>query len=108
LNEKEKLRKIIIQQTEENQALSACENLNYEIKSYKNVTDSCLKTCSQLTAEIVQLKKDIEKFGGSNPNNTNNAGNSVNNNANGSYYQSHIKGSNSGPKRSSQSNFKKK
>lgn len=60
--EKEKLKNIIIKETEVNQAISHCEKIQNEIINYKNVTDSCLKTCSQLTAEIIQLKKELEKY----------------------------------------------
>lgn len=109
LNEKDKLKKIITQETEVNQAFSACEKLNNEIKNYKNITDSCLKTCSQLTAEIVQLKKEIEKFGFNNFINTGiGVGNSSNNNSSISFPQSNVRVSNSTSKRNSQSNFKKK
>lgn len=89
--------------------MSVCEKLNCEIKNYKNITDSCLKTCSQLTTEIVQLKKEIEKVGFNNQNNMNtHIANSSNNNSNGSYLQSHIKVNNSAFRKNSQSYFKKK
>jgi len=109
LNEKEKLKKIIVEETEVNQAFSACEKLNNEIKNYKSITDSCLKTCSQLTAEIFQLKKEIEKFGFGNQNSAGSGiGSAGNNSIIGSFSQSQNGGNNFASKKSSSSNFKKK
>jgi hypothetical protein len=38
------------------------EKLEKEIKGYKNMIDSCVKTCSQLAEEIMILRKEIEKY----------------------------------------------
>jgi chromosome segregation ATPase len=38
------------------------EKLEREIKGYKNMIDSCVKTCSQLAEELMLLKKEIEKY----------------------------------------------
>lgn len=84
-----------------------CEKLQNEIKNYKNITDSCLKTCSQLTTQIIQLKKDLEKYNYNNNTGATNMNSSINiNNSNISQNNSRI--SNSIPKKNSQSNFKKK
>ena len=39
------------------------EMLDQEIKYYQNLTKSCIKSSSQLTEEIMMLKKELSKFG---------------------------------------------
>jgi len=109
-SEKEKLKKTIIEETEVNQAFSLCEKLQIEIKNYKNITDSCLKTCSQLTTEIIQLKKELEKCNYNNNSGGLNLNSSVNTNNNGNILQNNniSRMINSNPKKISQTNFKKK
>jgi hypothetical protein len=57
--EKEKLQKQIDDSKDEK--MQYCEKLENEIKNYKNMTNSCIKTCSQLADEILGLKKSIEQ-----------------------------------------------
>ena len=104
-NEKEKLKIIIMEETEVNQSFLICEKLQNDIKNYKNVTDSCLKTCSQLTTQIIQLKKDLEKYNYTNANNAPNVNSSYINNSYISINNSRL--SNSLSKKNSQSNIKK-
>jgi hypothetical protein len=58
--EKEKLSKIL-NETKSDKMIYA-EKLESEIKSYKKMIESCVKTCSQLAEEIMTLKKEIEKY----------------------------------------------
>ena len=67
--------------------IEKCEKIQNEIKNYKNITESCMKSCSKLTQEIIELKKEIEKIGKKNNSNSNsnsnckiNINNSNNNN----------------------------
>lgn len=57
-NEKEKLYK----QLEENKSdkQSHAEKLEKEIKNYKHVVDTYVKTCSQLAEELMILRKEID------------------------------------------------
>lgn len=58
--EKEKLNKTLLESnTEHSTQITKLEN---EIKSYKKMTESCVKTCSQLAEEIILLKKEISKY----------------------------------------------
>ena len=106
INEKEKLKKNILEETKVNQSFSKCEMLNKDLENYKNIIDSCIKTCSQLTAEIVELKKKIDKLGFNNQNNSD-IGNFSLCFINGSYSETQIKISNS-IKKTSRSTIKKK
>jgi chromosome segregation ATPase len=63
-NEKEKLNK----QLEENKSdkQSHAEKIEKEIKNYKYVVDTYVKTCSQLTEELMTLRKEIDRLNGGN------------------------------------------
>jgi uncharacterized coiled-coil DUF342 family protein len=73
--EKEKLKKALDELTESK--LSVLEKYENEIKGYKNMTESCLKTCSELSEEIIRLRKEIDKYN-FNSNSTSSTGYSVN------------------------------
>lgn len=38
------------------------DKLEKEIKGYKNMAESCVKTCSQLAEEVIILRKEIDKY----------------------------------------------
>ena len=61
--EKEKLLKKINESKDE-----YADKLEKDIKNYKNMVDTCVKTCSQLAEELMTLRKEINKY---TPNQTN-------------------------------------
>jgi archaellum component FlaC len=63
--EKDKLTKAF-SETHDEKAIY-CERLENEIQSYKNMTENCVKTCSQLAEELMFLRKEIEKYTNSHP-----------------------------------------
>jgi hypothetical protein len=66
--EKEKLtKKLLENKTDKHEYV---EKLEKDIRSYKNMTDSCIKTCSQLAEELMVLRKEIEKYTGNVPSST--------------------------------------
>lgn len=60
--EKEKLEQQIFNKINTD-SYKKIENLDNEIKYYQNLTKSCQKSSSQLTEEIMSLKKELCKFG---------------------------------------------
>jgi hypothetical protein len=75
--EKEKLvKKLAESKTDKHDLIDKIEK---EIKSYKNMADTCIKTCSQLAEELIFLRKEIEKYTGSNSGVSNASGNNGNN-----------------------------
>ncbi len=63
IQEYEKLKDNLIKINDENfQKKTYIEKLEKEIKNYKSVTESCVKTCSHLTEELGSLRKGIEKY----------------------------------------------
>jgi len=60
--EKEKLENQIYNKINTND-YKKIEMLDQEIKYYQNLTKSCIKSSSQLTEEIMMLKKELSKFG---------------------------------------------
>lgn len=64
LNEYKQEKDQILEFIEENggSCNEICEKLENEIIGYKNMADSCLKTCSELSGEIMYLRKEIEKY----------------------------------------------
>jgi uncharacterized coiled-coil DUF342 family protein len=63
--EKDKLaNKLLENKTDKHEYI---EKLEKDIRSYKNMADSCIKTCSQLAEEIMGLRKEIEKYIGNMP-----------------------------------------
>ena len=54
------------------------DKIEKEIISYKNMADTCVKTCSQLAEELIFLRKEIEKYTGSNSGVSNPNGNKGN------------------------------
>jgi hypothetical protein len=73
--EKENLEKLIIEENKLNLNKENYEKIQKETKNYKNITDSCMKSCSKLTNEIIELKKEIEKIGLKNISNTKSSNN---------------------------------
>jgi len=59
--EKEKLENQIYNKINTND-YKKIEMLDQEIKYYQNLTKSCIKSSSQLTEEIMMLKKELSKF----------------------------------------------
>ena len=94
--EKENLNKVIQDENESNANYFICEKIQNEIKHFKNITDSCLKSCSQLTTEIVGLKKDLEKF------NYNNS--TVSSNVNNNFYLNKSNGASNKTNKNSKKN----
>lgn len=58
--EKDKLTKNIEDASDDRSVI--VEKLENDIKNYKNMTESCVKTCSQLAEEVMTLRKEMDKY----------------------------------------------